>query len=112
MTAFRIECLSPLSPCGRGAGVRGSLSPWQSPPLTPNPSPARGEGDRSRQLMNFLRVKTTECRVGVVGLYNAGKTVFLTSLVNHLRDHDPDRFALVGRDTTVRRFERLPPDPG
>ena len=62
--------------------------------------------------MSLFRVKTTECRVGVVGLYNAGKTVLLTSLINHLQDHDPDRFPLGGRDTSVRKFELLPPDPG
>jgi predicted YcjX-like family ATPase len=62
--------------------------------------------------MNLLRVKTTECRVGVVGLYNAGKTVFLTSLINHLENHDPDRFRLGRGTTTIRKFELLPPDPG
>jgi predicted YcjX-like family ATPase len=62
--------------------------------------------------MSLLRVKTTECRIGVVGLYNAGKTVLLTSLVNHLENHDPDRFRLGKGDTTVRKFELLPPDAG
>ncbi|MGL6097075.1 MAG: YcjX family protein, partial [Fimbriiglobus sp.] len=67
--------------------------------------------------MSLLRVKTTECRVGVVGLYNAGKTVLLTSLVNHLQHHDPDRFRLGrgsagGPPVTVRKFERRPPDAG
>lgn len=66
--------------------------------------------------MSLLRVKTTERRVGVVGLYHAGKTVLLTSLVNHLEHHDPDRFRLgTGSDAgtvSVRRFEVLGPDPG
>ena len=62
--------------------------------------------------MSIFRVKTTECRVGVVGLYNAGKTVLLTSLINHLQDNDPDRFALGGADTRIRKFTALPPDPG
>lgn len=62
--------------------------------------------------MSLLRVKTTECRVGVVGLYNAGKTVLLTSLINHLENHDPDRFRLGSGDTSVRKFELLSPDPG
>lgn len=62
--------------------------------------------------MGILRVKTTECRVGVVGLYNAGKTVLLTSLINHLQDHDADRFPLGGPATRVRKFTTLPPDPG
>ena len=62
--------------------------------------------------MSVFRLKTTECRVGVVGLYNAGKTVLLTSLINHLQDHDPDRFPLVGPDTRIRKFSTLPPDSG
>lgn len=62
--------------------------------------------------MSLLRVKTTECRVGVVGLYNSGKTVLLTSLINHLQDNDPDRFALGGPATRLRKFTVLPPDPG
>jgi predicted YcjX-like family ATPase len=62
--------------------------------------------------MGLFRVKTTECRVGVVGLYNSGKTVLLTSLINHLQDNDPDRFALGSRDTRIRKFATLPPDSG
>src|SRR5437868_6498989 len=62
--------------------------------------------------MSLLRMKTTECRVGVVGLYNVGKTVLLTSLINHLQDNDPDRFPLGGPTTRVRKFTVLPPDPG
>jgi predicted YcjX-like family ATPase len=60
--------------------------------------------------MGLLRVKTTECRIGVVGLYNAGKTVFLTSLLNHLESHDPDRFPLGKPGTAIRKFEMRPPD--
>jgi uncharacterized protein len=55
-------------------------------------------------------MKTTECRVGVVGLYNSGKTVLLTSLINHLQDHDPDRFPLGNKQTHTRKFTVLPPD--
>lgn len=62
--------------------------------------------------MSLFRVKTTECRVGVVGLYNSGKTVFLTSLINHIQDHDADRFPMGSRDMRVRRFTKLPPDQG
>jgi uncharacterized protein len=61
--------------------------------------------------MGIFRVKTTEARVGVVGLYNAGKTVLLTSLINHLQDHDPDRFPLGSKDTRVRKFVVHAPDP-
>lgn len=62
--------------------------------------------------MSLLRLKTTECRVGVVGLYNSGKTVLLTSLINHLQDHDPDRFALGAKETRIRKFTTHPPDAG
>ncbi len=33
-------------------------------------------------------------RVGVIGMYRSGKTVLLTSLINHLLNHHPDRLAL------------------
>jgi predicted YcjX-like family ATPase len=60
--------------------------------------------------MSILRMKTTECRVGVVGLYNSGKTVLLTSLINHIQDHDPDRFPLRNAQTRTRKFTVLQPD--
>ncbi|MFM8272608.1 MAG: YcjX family protein [Gemmata sp.] len=60
----------------------------------------------------FRRIKTTEARVGVVGLYSAGKTVLLTSLINHLQDHDPDRFPLGRPGTTLRKFTVRGPDRG
>jgi predicted YcjX-like family ATPase len=63
-------------------------------------------------MKNILRWKTTEARVGVVGLYNAGKTVLLTSLINHLQDHDPDRFPIGKPGTTIRRFHVREPDTG
>lgn len=62
--------------------------------------------------MSLLRLKTTECRLGIVGLYNSGKTVLLTSLINHLQDHDPSRFALGGSGVSVRKFEQVPADTG
>ena len=59
-----------------------------------------------------FRLKTTECRVGVLGLYNAGKTVFLTSLLNHLENHDADRFRLGKPGTRLRKFRAHAPDAG
>ncbi len=35
-----------LSPWGRGGGGEGRLIPTEENPLTPNPSPPRGEGER------------------------------------------------------------------
>jgi len=52
-------------------------------------------------------------RVGVTGIGNSGKSVFVTSLVSHLENHDPDRLRL-GADggALVQRFRLLPPAPG
>lgn len=63
-------------------------------------------------MFEFLRVKTTECRLGIVGQYASGKSVFLTSLINHLEDNDPGQFAVGTPQTEIRRFTKLPPDPG
>src|SRR5262245_49392630 len=62
--------------------------------------------------MSIFRVKTTEARVGVVGFYNVGKTVLLSSLIRHLQHHDPDRFPLGKPGATVRRFTVKEPDHG
>lgn len=64
--------------------------------------------------MGLLRVKTTECRVGVVGTSFSGKTVLLTSLINHLKDYDPARFPLGDekKPANIRKFCTLPPDAG
>jgi predicted YcjX-like family ATPase len=60
--------------------------------------------------MSIFRVKTTEARVGVVGLYNSGKTVLLTSLINHLKDYEASRFALGNeKDPAVLRKFRVHP---
>ncbi len=58
----------------------------------------------------FRGIKTTEARVGIVGLYSSGKTVLLTSLINHLQDHDPDRFRFGKPGTHLRRFTVEQPD--
>ena len=42
--------------------------------------------------------RTQERYVGVIGMHSSGKTVFLTSLIDHLMNHDPARFRL-GVDT-------------
>ncbi|QGJ68820.1 Hypothetical protein PBC10988_4830 [Planctomycetales bacterium 10988] len=46
--------------------------------------------------MDLLSTKpgTKHKRIGVVGLLQSGKTVFLTSLIDHLQKHDPERFRL------------------
>ncbi len=60
----------------------------------------------------LVNLNTVERRIGVVGTYASGKTVFLTSLINHLQEHDPERFRLGEGTVMVRKFQELPPDPG
>ncbi len=68
-------------------------------------------GTAESAFMGFLTgLKTEQRRIGVVGLYNSGKTVLLTSLINHLQHHDPTRFALGHDRVIVRRFRIEPTD--
>ena len=64
--------------------------------------------------MPLLPWKTAERRIGVLGPNWAGKTVFLTSLINHLSSHDPRYFHLGnGRvSAEVRKFRRVAEDRG
>jgi len=63
--------------------------------------------------MRFPKFRRIRRRVAVVGLYRAGKTVFLTSFINHLQKHDPDRLPL-GKDgrTGITFKQELPPEDG
>ena len=51
-------------------------------------------------------------RIGVVGMYRSGKTVFMTSLINHLERHDPDRFPLGKKRIRLGNFNPLPVEDG
>ena len=64
--------------------------------------------------MSLFRQLTTERRVGFVGLFAAGKTALMTSAVNHLASHDPDRFRLgTHREpVTLRKFREVAPSTG
>ena len=53
-----------------------------------------------------------ERRIGVIGLQGSGKTVLLTSLINHLMHHDPRRFPLGDGNVEVTHFVQELPDPG
>ena len=59
--------------------------------------------------------RTQERYIGVIGMHSSGKTVYLTSLIDHLMNHDPARFRL-GPDTaspvTVRRVRPEPVNAG
>lgn len=63
--------------------------------------------------MAAMRWKTTERRIGVIGPRWSGKTVFLTSLINHLKYHEPARFALGRRDRSAEavHYHDFPHDP-
>jgi|GEM_PF-456042 len=68
------------------------------------------------------RLREFKRSVGVVGLAWSGKTVFLTSLIDHLKNHEPEKLRLEARRRTwlgrrmfgqehtvlIRRFEELP----
>ncbi len=59
----------------------------------------------------FLTAKRR--RVAVIGIYGSGKTVFLTSLINHLKNHSPEAFDLDGKSTArIKRFVELDPASG
>jgi predicted YcjX-like family ATPase len=59
-----------------------------------------------------LRPWTRRRCVGVIGLLQSGKTVLLTSLIDHLKKHDPARFPLAGRHTGLVEIETCPPATG
>jgi predicted YcjX-like family ATPase len=52
-----------------------------------------------------MAIKTFKRRIGVTGLSNSGKTVFLTSLINHLKDHDLNKLPIGNGDTSISKFE-------
>jgi predicted YcjX-like family ATPase len=64
--------------------------------------------------MPLLPFKTAERRIGILGPGWSGKTIFLTSLINHLSCHDPRYFHLgKGRASAeVRKFRKLDQDRG
>src|SRR5262245_3744544 len=61
--------------------------------------------------MPLLPFKTAERRIGILGPGWSGKTIFLTSLINHLACHDPRSFHLGGgrASSEVRKFRKLMP---
>ncbi|MCC7420488.1 MAG: YcjX family protein [Planctomycetaceae bacterium] len=50
--------------------------------------------------------------VGITGLVQSGKTVLLTSLISHLRNHSPGRLPIGGNGTQVTEVCALPLPPG
>lgn len=58
-----------------------------------------------------MALYTDERRVGVLGMQQAGKSTFITSLVNHLHEHRPGEFP-VGKSGTKIDCRYLPPADG
>ncbi len=58
--------------------------------------------------MKTPKIRLRHQRIGVIGLYRSGKTVFLTSLINHLKHHCASRF-VIGRKEQVVFAEELTP---
>jgi uncharacterized protein len=63
-------------------------------------------------MVNIFRSRPFTSRkcVGVVGLLQAGKTVLIPSLIDHLKNHDPSRFPIgkIGTEVTPCN-SKLPP---
>jgi len=59
--------------------------------------------------MKLPKFRLRRQRVGVVGLYRSGKTVFLTSLINHLQNHNPHHFRLGRGDVKLTYSGNLKP---
>jgi len=72
----------------------------------------RDLGFYHRETGEMLKIRTSACRVGIVGMYNSGKTVFLTSLINHLKNHNPNAFRLGDDGIGVSKFRTGEADPG
>lgn len=54
------------------------------------------------------KIRLRPQRIGVIGLYRSGKTVFLTSLINHLKHHCPSRFVIGDKEQLVVAQELTP----
>lgn len=59
-----------------------------------------------------MRISTAERRIAVIGPRASGKTVFLTSLINHLAEHDPGEFRIGAprEPALITHFRDLPPE--
>lgn len=58
------------------------------------------------------KIFSSKHNIAVVGLYRSGKTVFITSLINHLMHHRPDELKLGDGSTKITFDEELPPQNG
>ncbi len=58
----------------------------------------------------FPKTRCRDIRLAVTGASRAGKTVFLTSLINHIKCHHPDKFWLSPRGSRLVRPDDTPPE--
>lgn len=57
----------------------------------------------------YPKIRTRNVRLAVTGYSRAGKTVFLTSLINHLKYHDPRAFKLASHKPTLVKVDDRQP---
>jgi len=57
----------------------------------------------------FLRKKN---HIAVIGLYRSGKTAFITSIINHMKNHSPSDLKLGNGDVQIRFDEEISPYKG
>lgn len=59
-----------------------------------------------------MKLFSSHHNIAVVGLYNSGKTTFITSFINHIRHHDPSKLPLGNGDVHIAFDDELPPYNG
>ena len=59
----------------------------------------------ARGKRRMIVIQRQRIRVGVIGMYQSGKTVLLTSLINHLRNHKPECLSLGTGDAEIGFLE-------
>lgn len=60
-----------------------------------------------------MKLFSSHHNIAVVGLYNSGKSTFITSFINHIRHHDPSKLPLGNGDVHLAfDDELLPPYTG
>ena len=65
--------------------------------------------------MPLLPFKTAERRIGILGPSWSGKTILMTSLINHLKVQNPSHFHIGSKKSPsahIRKFTPLPPGDG
>ncbi|MBX3422258.1 MAG: YcjX family protein [Pirellulaceae bacterium] len=66
----------------------------------------------SEQMMRPPKIFSSKHNIAVVGLYRSGKTVFITSLINHLMHHRRDELKIGDGSIKITFDEELPTQNG